>query len=107
MSVFIKAFFVLDVMSNKQIFKIISLNVRGIRNSIKKNSIFTYLKDQNAVFYFPQETYSESCDESFCKNEWGGEIFFSYGTRHSKGACILLNPCIKEATTQEELLSLT
>ena len=30
----------------------ISLNVLGIRNSIKRRSIFTYLKDQNATFYF-------------------------------------------------------
>ena len=88
--------FIQKVMSNKQICKIISLNVRRIRNSIKMSSIFTYLKDQNATFYVLQETYSEPCDESFWENEWGGEIFFSYGTHHSKGACILLNPSIKE-----------
>ena len=57
LSVFIKAYFVLDVMSNKQICKIIFLNVRGIVNSIKRSSIFTYLKDQNATFYFQQETF--------------------------------------------------
>ena len=82
-------------MSNKQICKIISLNVRGISNSIKRSSIFTYLKDQKATFYFPQETYFESFGESFWKNEWGGEIFFSHGPRHSKEACILWNPYIK------------
>ena len=25
-------------------------------------------------------------------NEWGGELFFSRGTTHSKGVCILTNP---------------
>ena len=90
-------------MPNKQTCKIISLNVRGIRNSIKRSSIFTYLKDQNATFYFLQETYSESCDESFWKNEWGGEIFFSHGTHHSKGVCILLNPPNKENKIKNSL----
>ena len=90
-------------MSNKQICKIISLNVRGIRNLIKRSIIFTCLKVQNATFYFLQETYSEPCDESFWKNEWGGEIFFSHGTHHSKGACILLNPSIKENKIKNSL----
>ena len=106
--VFIKAYLVMDrfiqkVMSNKQICKLISLNVRRIRNSIKRSSIFTYLKDQNATFYVLQETYSEPCDESFWENEWGGEIFFSHGTRHSKGTCILLNPSIKEYKIKNSL----
>ena len=39
--------------------------------------------DQKAIFYFLQETYSEPDDELFWKNEWGGEIYFSRGTRHS------------------------
>ena len=60
--------------------------------------MFTFLKDQNATIYFLQETYSELSDESFWKNEWGDEVFFfSHGTRHSKGTCILLNPLLKIA----------
>lgn len=90
-------------MSNKQVCKIISLNVRGLRNSIKRSSMFTFLKDQNATIYFLQETYSEPSDESFWKNEWGGEIFFSHGTRHSKGTCILLNPAIKNSKIKNSL----
>ena len=37
---------------------ILSLNVRGIRDQIKRKSIFSYLKDQKANIYFLQETYS-------------------------------------------------
>ena len=59
--------------------------------------MFAFLKDQNATIYFLQETYSEQSDESFWKNEWGGEMFFSHGTRHSKGTCILLNPAIEDS----------
>ena len=47
--------------------KIISLNVRGIREQTKRRSIFTYLKDQKADFYFLQEKYSDANDEAmFC-----------------------------------------
>ena len=75
-------------------FKIISLNVRGIRDQTKRRSIFTYLKDQKANFYFLQETYSDVNDESIWQSEWGGKILFSHGTHHSKGVCILLDPTI-------------
>lgn len=75
-------------------FKIISLNVRGIRDQTKRRSIFTYLKDQKANFYFLQETYSDANDESIWQSEWGGKILFSHGTHHSKGICILLDPTI-------------
>ena len=62
---------------------------------VKRSSIFTYLRDQKAVFYFLQETYSETGDELFWKNEWGGEIYFSYSPRHSKGVWIVFDPSIE------------
>ena len=71
-----------------------TLNVRGLRNQIKRRSIFSYLKDQNCQFYFLQETYSEPNDEKIWRSEWGGDIFFSHGSTHSKGVCILINPSL-------------
>ena len=73
-------------------FEVFSLNVRGLRDQTKRRSIFTFLKDQNATIYFLQETFSEPSDENIWKKEWGGELFFSHGTKHSKGVCILINP---------------
>ena len=74
---------------------ILSLNVWGIRDKIKRRSIFPYLKGQKANIYFLQETYSEPKDEAIWKQEWGGELFFSHGTKHSKGVCILINPSVE------------
>ena len=71
---------------------VFSLNVRGVRDLIKRRSIFSFLKDQKACIYFLQGTYSELNDENVWKKEWGGELFFSHGTKHSKGVCILINP---------------
>ena len=76
-------------------FDVLSLNVRGIRDQIKRRSIFSYLKDQKANIYFLQETYSERADENIWRKEWGGELFFSHGTKHSKGVCILINPFVQ------------
>ena len=73
-------------------FSVMSLNVRGLRNQVKRRSIFRFLKDQNYLFYFLQETYSKPGDEIIWKSEWGGDIFFSHGSTHSRGVCILINP---------------
>ena len=52
------------------------------------------MKDQNANFYFLQETYSDANDELLWQSEWGGKILFSHGSHHSKGVCILFDPAI-------------
>ena len=57
----------------------------------KNNGVASYFS-QKACIYFLQETYSEPNDENVWKKEWGGELFFSHGTKHSKGVCILINP---------------
>ena len=54
----------------------ITLNVRGIRNRVKRRSIFSYLKDQNCHFYLLQETFSEPKDEHVWKNECDKELLF-------------------------------
>ena len=75
-------------------FNVLTLNVRGLRNPVKRRSIFCFLKDQNCEAYLLQETYSELSDESIWRSEWGGVIFFSHGSTHSKGVCILMNPSL-------------
>ena len=72
--------------------KLLSLNVRGLRNVNKRRAIFSYLKAQKATIFCLQETYSSIEDEKVWAAEWGGKIFFSHGSSHSRGVCILLNP---------------
>ena len=71
--------------------KVISLNVRGLRNQVKRRSIFSYLKNQKATLYCLQETFSNEDDEKIWSAEWGGQIIFSRGSEHSRGVCILLS----------------
>ena len=63
-------------MHKNTMYDILSLNVRGIRDQLKRRSIFAYLKDHSPKIIFLQETYSEPSDEMIWKSEWEGEIFF-------------------------------
>ena len=67
------------------------MNVRGLRNQVKRRSIFSYLKNQKATLYCLQETFSNEDDEKIWSAEWGGQIIFSHGSEHSRGVCILLS----------------
>ena len=51
--------------------------VEGLRNQVKRRSIFSFLKEQNCDIFLLQETSSDPKDESIWKSEWGGAIFFS------------------------------
>ena len=53
-----------------------SLNVRGLKNVVKRRSIFCFLEDQNCDVFFLQEKYSEPNDENIWKSEWGGDMLF-------------------------------
>ena len=81
---------IIIIMSHK--LKLISLNVRGLRNGNKRRAIFSYLKMQKVTIFCLQETYSSSEDEKVWSAEWGGKILFSHGSSHSRSICILLNP---------------
>ena len=75
--------------------KLLSLNVRGLRNVNKRRAIFSYLKAQKATIFCLQETFIKRGRKSMaCRmgGGGGGKIFFSHGSLHSRGVCILLNP---------------
>ena len=70
--------------------KLVSLNVRGISNFLKRRMIFTWCRKQKTDFFFLQETHSKSDTETQWKNEWGGEIILLHGSPNSCGVAILL-----------------
>ena len=79
-------------MENNSDISIGSLNVRGINDEIKRNSVFKWAKKKKFDILFLQETYSSVDNESRWKQEWGGDIFFAHGTKHSKGVMIMIKP---------------
>ena len=71
-------------------FKLLSLNVRGIRSFKKRKCIFNWLLKQKADIFFLQETYSTKEIENQWRKRWREDLFFSHGTSHSKGVLILV-----------------
>jgi len=72
-------------MSSQLKISLLSLNVRGLKNQVKRRSIFSFLKDQNCDIFLLQEMFSKLKDESIWKSEWRGAIFFSMGQLIVKG----------------------
>ena len=70
--------------------RIITFNVRGLRNAAKRRTVFRYFHhhytDHVAVL---QETHSVTRDETYWRAEWGGPIIFSHGLIHERGVAVL------------------
>ena len=67
----------------------ISLNVRGIRNKVKRNSIFQWLNDQKVDIALLQETFLDEELNKYISKEWSGVMLSTYGSLHSRGVSIL------------------
>ena len=79
-----------------EVLTLISVNVRGIRDRIKRKNIFEWtVKSKGGDVIFLQETYSTQDIEHVWKQDWGGQMFFSHGSSHSKGVLVLLSPEVK------------
>ena len=71
--------------------KLLSLNVRGLRNFKKRRAIFSWCRKQKADLIFLQETHSCKEREAQWKKEWGArEILFSHGHTNARGVAVLI-----------------
>ena len=73
-------------------YKFHSLNVRGLRNKVKRRQLFQWLKKYHSgknYFIFLQETHSTIKDEKLWQSDWGSKIVFGHGTSKSCGVAIL------------------
>ena len=72
---------------------IVTFNARGLRNRIKRRSIFRHvrLKYRNSIVVL-QETHSTENDEIIWKSEWSGPIFFSHSVESGQGGVAMLFP---------------
>ena len=81
---------------------ICTLNVKGLNNKLKRNQLFTYLKQQQFSVCLLQETHLPSNNEHIYEDEWGGNAFFSGTSSNSAGVCILISPTIAHTILQYE-----
>ena len=71
-------------------FKLLLLNVRGIRSATKRKALFTWLNERRYDIIFLQETYSTVDVEDIWRTQWRGKLFFAHGSNHSCGVMILV-----------------
>uniref|UniRef100_A0A3B3IJR3 Reverse transcriptase domain-containing protein n=1 Tax=Oryzias latipes TaxID=8090 RepID=A0A3B3IJR3_ORYLA len=74
-------------------FNFVSLNVRGLRDNVKRKSMFLFCKNVKASCILLQETHSVKADEQFWSNQWGDKILFCHGTNKSSGVALLFKNC--------------
>ena len=72
------------------VFKLVSLNVKGMSNFQKRRTMFTWCRKRKADIIFLQETHSTVITETQWKNEWGAEIITSHGSSNARGVAILI-----------------
>ncbi len=83
--------------------KLVSLNVRGLRNAKKRRSLFYLFKRHKYDVVCLQETYLDKNDMYLIDREWGPNYHFSEGTHNSKGLLTLFSKELdcKETTLQK------
>ena len=71
-------------------FEVVSFNVHGIRDDLKRRKIFNYMKKQTSgkAIICLQETHSTKRVEKLFEYQWRGKILFSHGTSGSKVVCV-------------------
>ena len=88
-------------------YKIVSLNVRGIRRNTKRRNIFAIIKKQKFDIACLQETHITDDVYEQWKKEWGSDFIYYNGTPKSKGQMILIGNNIlqdKEITSCTEII---
>ncbi len=71
---------------------IVSLNVRGINDVNKRNSVYTWLKENKYDVCLLQETFCTNVTRSKYDKTWKGESIHSLSnSSHSRGVSVLLN----------------
>ena len=70
------------------VLNIISLNVRGLGNKLKRKSVFEFYRNKCHVLCL-QETHATDENLTIWKNEWGGQVIASNGTSSARGVMML------------------
>ena len=84
------------IMEDTQNIRVITLNVRGLHNSIKRRNILKWILYHKIHVIFMQETFCTKQLEPYLKAGWKGEsIHNTTHSSHSKGVSILIHPSIK------------
>lgn len=65
--------------------RLLSFNVRGLRNKTKHKHLFHVFRKKRYDFVMLQEVHSTENDVKIWTSQWGGKCFFSHGSNMSRG----------------------
>lgn len=84
--------------------KIVSLNVKGVNNVIKRQKILTFLKKEKTRIALLSETHLTDIEHLKLRRTWVGQVFYSSYNSKSRGVAILIHrntPFILEKTISD------
>ena len=81
-------------------FTLISQNVRGLGESLKRKTIFEEFKKQSDITFL-QETHGTPETEKVWESECGGQAYFSHGASNARGVMIILSEKLDVQTTRK------
>lgn len=71
--------------------RIVSFNVNGLSDFVKRKDVFNYLRTQNAHMFLLQETHLKTQQQNYIRSMWGYECILSGKSSNSKGVAVLFN----------------
>ena len=70
---------------------LLTLNVNGLRNKLKRQTLFKFIDTIQADIMLLQETHSNTTNEDTWKTEWSSNnLYFNHGETNSKGVLIAI-----------------
>ena len=91
-------------MSSKTNLSILTLNVRGLRSTTKRTTVFQWLLAQNFEIILLQETYFTKFNKYKIMKQWNGKSIHGHSNSlFSKGVSILFKPGLDVKVENEHL----
>ena len=81
---------------------VISCNVRGLANKVKRIKVYRYLHDHDVDIACLQETHCTKNKQHFWTKEWGGKAIYSQGESNARGVSILFKPGLEIENLKQE-----
>lgn len=82
--------------------RIVSWNVNGLHNPIKRKKCLSYLKSQQAHIAFIQETHMTESEALKLKRDWVGQVFHSSYSSKKHGVAILIHKKLNFLVTKQQ-----